>query len=388
MENIRTHGSFGLRENLAIIFRNQKKILTIFFSTVLITLIGSYLMSKVYEADAKILIQHYRETSVISTTSVPSNSYTSRAPQEQLLSEIEIFKSNAVLKKAVESLGAEKVLKKMSWRWDWLFDTPGNISAGIKNGLWSFTPTKIFFESVGLTKSSPENKTILAVRKIKKQLWIEPVKGTNVFAIVFKGPDPEFSALILNSLIESYQDYHVYLRQGIRGSQLFLGEVDRLKNELRTAKEKLLKLKQDYGIVSVEPQIQLMLEKLSKTRTAMQHIQLESIEMGLRIEETQRQIKNQPKVISLENSWTRNPTLITLTSQLAKLEIEKNRYVRGSASEARLDGEIATVKHRIANEKMSVRGMGRSGVNPVYQELQKDLAIEQKKTPRSHTFLC
>ena len=379
MEHVGTQDSFGIRENLAIIFRNQKKILTVLFSTVFITLLGSYLVSKVYEADARVLIQHYRETSIISTTSVPSNSYTARAPQEQLLSEIEIFKSNAVLKKAVELLGTEKVLEKMSWRWDWLFAAPGKISAGIKNGLWSFTPTKLLFEWVGLSKSPQKDKTILAVRKIKKQLWIEPVKGTNVFSIVFKSPDPEFSALMVNSMIDAYQDYHVYLRQGIRGSQLFLEEVDRLKNELRTAKGKLLKLKHNYGIVSVEPQIQLMLEKLSKTRTTMQRIQLESIEAELRIEEIQRQMETQPKVISLENSWTRNPTLTALTSQLAKLEIEKNRYVLGSASVARLDEEIATVKYRIANEKKSVRGMGRSGVNPVYQGLQKDLSIEQKK---------
>ena len=379
MEQIGTHNSFGLRENLEIIFRNQKKILAVLFSTVLITLVGSFLVSKVYEANARILIQHHREESVISTTSTPSNSYTTRAPQEQLLSEIEIFKSISVLEKVVESLGTERVLEGLSWRWDWLFDAPGNIVTGIKNGLWSFTPTKALFGWLGLIKPPQENKVNLAVRKMQKNLWIEPVKGTNVFAIAYKSPGPEFSALIVNSMIEAYQDYHVYLRQGIGGNELFSEEVDRLKNELKTAKQKLLKLKHTSGIVSVQPQIQLLLEKLSKTQIAMQQIKLEGTETELRIEEIKRQMEVEPKVIPLENSWTRNPVLDSMISRLAKLEIEKDLYVSDSISAARLDEEISTIRRRIANAKKSVQGMGRSGVNLVYQELQKDFAIEQKK---------
>ncbi len=379
MEQVIRDNTFGLRENLAIIFRNKRTILAVLISTVLISLIGSFLVSKVYEANARILIQNYREASIVSASSLPSNPTILNSSKDKLLSEIEIFKSSSVVGKTVDHFSPETVLDEMHWRWDWLGELPGKIRTTVFEGLWIFAPTKMLFNLLGLKEPVDKNKRLEAIRKITKHLSVEPIKGTNVFIVVFESPDGEFSALLVNSLIESYQDYHLYLRQGRGGAQLFTQEVDLLRNELRTAKKELLVLKHSSGIISVKPQIQNLLEKLNKTQAAIEQAEVESTEALLRIEETERQLQEQPKVIRLENSRTRNPILDTLTDQLAKLEIEKDLYVDYSASALRLNDEITRLKQRIAREKNSVHGSERSGINLVYQELQKDLRTEKKK---------
>ena len=387
MEHVIRDSTFGIRENLAIIFRNKRKILAVFFSTVLISFIGSFLVSKVYEAKGRVLIQNFREASIVSTSSLPSTTNILNSSQDKLLSEIEIFKSSSVVGKVVDKYGAETVLNDMRWRWDWLRELPGKIRSVIFDGLWSFTPTHMLFKWLGLEEPGEDNIKLAAIRKITKHLWVEPVKGTNVFTVAFEAPDDELSALMVNSLIESYQDYHLYLRQGRSGNQLFSEEVERLRNELRIAKKELLSLKHSSGIISVDPQIKLLIEKLNKTQADIEQARLESTEAELKINEIQRQLKRQPKVIRLENSRTRNPILDTLTDQLSKLEIEKDLYINGSSSALRLQDEIITIKQHISSEKSSVRGSERSGINLIYQELQKDLGFEKKKLQGlKHTF--
>jgi polysaccharide biosynthesis transport protein len=377
MESI-SSGSSGLRENLAIFFRYQSRIKTVFFTTVLISIVGSFLVSKVYEAEAKILIRHHREAKVISTSNVPSNLFTNEA-KEKLLSEIQIFKSISVIEKVVENLGPDVVLENMRWRWDWLRELPGKIKESLFKALWAFEPTKNLLHWLGRKQDRPGNNVRKAIGKIADNLTVEPVKGTNVFAVEFAAPDPDFAAQVVNTMVEMYQDFHLELRQGTSENKVFSEQVDRLKGELRQAKENLLTLKHDNGIISVNLQIPLLLERMNANQALMQKTHLDRTETELQIKELQRQLTTQPKFIQLENSWTRNPVLDSLRKKLSKLEMEKTMYVQGSGSAVKLEAEIESIKRRIANEGQIVKDSNKSGINPVYQEIQKDLSMGFKK---------
>ncbi len=372
------NSNYGLRENLAIIFRYKSRIKLVFFATVLISLIGSFLVSKVYEADAKILVSNHREAKIVTTSNAPLGVISSDS-KEKLTSEMEIFTSFAVLEKTVLKLGTDTVLESMRWRWDWLRELPGKVKETIYKQLWSFPPTETMLLWMGKTPEKEGDKAIVAMAKILDNLTLEPVRGSNVFAVVFETPDPDFAAVVVNTLIEMYQEVHLNLRQGVGESQVFSDQVSRLKQELREAKKKLLQLKHENGIISVDSQIRLLLDRMSANQTQIQDSQLQKSEIELEVAELKRQLSKQPKVIYLEKSWSRNPVVDALTKKLSALKSEQSLYIENSSAAVRLNAEIESIKQRINNEVASVQDTNKSGINPVYQEIQKDLSLGDKK---------
>ncbi len=369
---------YGLRENLAILFRYQQRIKTVFFCTILVSLIGSFLISKVYESDAKILVQNHREAKIISTSNISLGRFSSDS-KERLFSEIQIFTSSAVLEKTVSKLKPDYVLEKMRWRWDWLQELPGKIKESVYDVLWSFPITENILLWLGKTQDQLGDNTIIAKIKILDNLTIEPIRGSNVFEIILETPDPDFSALAVNTLVEMYQEVHLNLRQGVEENQIFSDQVTLLKKELYIAKKELLQLKHDSGVISVDSQINLLLDRISAIETQKQETQLQNIETKLQVAELERQLNKLPKIISLEDSWSRNPDLNTLTTKLSALQSEKNLYVENSVSSLRLNAEIDSIKKRINNEVSSIRDTNKLGINPIYQKIQGDLSLSYKK---------
>ena len=116
--------TFGLREHLATLFRHKRKIIAVFLSTVIGAVAGSYLASNVYVANLRILVQIDREPMRLGSIMTPSPATFAVRPREQVLTEVEIFRSPLIAQKLTEDLGPEIVKQNMRWRWNWVRELP------------------------------------------------------------------------------------------------------------------------------------------------------------------------------------------------------------------------------------------------------------------------
>jgi uncharacterized protein involved in exopolysaccharide biosynthesis len=370
---------YGLREHLATLFRHKSKILTIFLTAVLVAGPGSYLLSKVYQAKSRVLINRNRQPllveAILTTPRVPSGI----APKDETSTEAEIFKSPVLAEKLVEQVGAEKVLAEMRWRWDWLRELPNRTRDWLIRGLASWGPTRQVLSFMGIDFASGGSRFRDAVGKILDHLSVEPIRQADVFEAQFIAPDPEFAALVLNTLVRAYLDHQLELHQGKGTQEFFVEEAERLKEELRVARERMQKFKQQWGIVSLQLQTEDLLKRLSKTEVALRQARISAQEADKRIAEIRRQLAAQSQSIPLSTVSDRNPTLDKLRTNLAELELERKQYVEKSPAALQLEAEGAAVRAQIEAEQTKVSGSSTLGVNTTYQELQQTLALEQGK---------
>ncbi len=362
---------FGLRENLTTLFRHKRSIVCVALFAGAASFGVSLLQSKQWESSARILVQQNRAQPRIGSTFSTGDSFPQLNGHDQVRTEVEIFLSPVVLQKAVNALGPELVLDQMRWRWDWLRDLPMDIYNGLRDAL-----LKPFMDEGSGAPMTPEQ---LAMRKLSAHLAAMPVRETDVFAIGIVSPNPEFSARAVNTLLDAYLSRHIEIRQGALSSGVFAAETERLQADLREATMHLQKLKADTGVVSPATQKQLLLQRISDAEAALHAVDIDRVEARSRIAETRRQIARRPANVQLQSTVSRNPLIDALRTQLAELEAERAQYQPDSSAGRTLDRDIAQLRTRLRGEQEKVASSQISGPDNTYQEMERELALDQSK---------
>ena len=376
---------FGLRENLSTVFRHRRKILTVFIATVLVAVVGSYALSKVYQAQARVLVQINREplrlTPAIGPAAVASSVI---SPRDEIITEIEIFKSPLIAERLVERLGPDQVLSNMRWRWDFLREFPSKARKWALEQIWSVPDIREVLEGFGLSYSpGVVDPAIVAAAKISDNLDIFPIPKASVFEVNFEAPSPEFAALAVNTLMEIYLEHHLEIRRPNEATAFYTAEADRLREELREAEEQLQAFKRDSGIFSVNDQIALLLERLDRLESERAEAHLQAFETDELIAGIREQLEGQDGNVQVSQVRSLSPVAEELRLKILTLELERARYATGSPTDLRLEQEIAETRTRFRNASGRVVSTETSSVSQAYQDLQSRL-INLEGNRRAH----
>jgi len=371
--------AFGLREHIATLFRHKRKIIAIFLATVTVAVVGSYLVSPVYIASSRILVQFNREPMRLSSGISQGGAALEFRPREQVLTEVEIFRSPFVARELVEDLGPDVVEQRMRWRWDWVRDLPDRAREWVKSQLLSWEPTRVVLGFFGIKEEPPGDvdKIAFVAPIISDNLEAEATVQTDVFGVSFTAPDPVFAATTLNKLVEIYLERHLALRQPQKAKEILDEEATRLRQQLRAAEDRLQEFKETWQIVSVESQEGLLLNRLSEAEADLHESRKNLAETDERLRETRDQLADGSANVRLSTVVARNPVADQLRTALVQLELEQKQYVEGSPASQRVKREIADIRARLRAMRRTVEGTRTSGPSKNYQELQKILAIEQ-----------
>ena len=362
---------FGLRENLSTLFRHQTLILGVALLTAIASLTVALLQSKVWESAVRIVVQQNRQSVRVGSGAAGQDVPFGLNRSEQVRTEIEIMSSPVVLAETVNRLGAEAVLEKMRWRWDWLRDLPDRVVGAVRGFVMQTL--------LGNPPGDAANPSQLAMRKVAAHLVMEPVREAAVFTVSAESPDPKFSALLVDTVVDVYLNHHIAVRQVAATSGVFALEAARLRAELEAATARQQALKASTGTVSAGPQKQLLLQRLSDAEAALARADIEASESARRISEAERQLAQRSPQMELQNTVSRNPALDTLKQQLSQLEIERGNYRPGSSAARTVEIEIDSVQARLRNEVERVSSSRVSGVDTTYREVERGLLAERAR---------
>jgi len=370
--SVKTSASqFGLRENLSTLFRHKKLIVGVALLCAAASLVVAMLQSKVWESAARLVVQQNRQSVRVGSAAVGQDAPFGLNRSEQVRTEIEIMSSPSVLAETVLRLGPEQVLEKTRWRWDWLRELPSRVIDPPKQWIAS----KVF----DVVPGAPQPPVSLAMRRVGALMSLEPVREAAVFTVAVESPDPQFSALLVNTLIDVYLDHHIAVRQGNANSGVYAIESGRLRAELEMASASQQALKASAGVVDVGTQKQLLMQRLSDAESALARAEIETVESTRRISEGERQLANRSPEVELQTTTSRNPAIDTLRQQLAQLEIERGSYRADSPAGRSIDVEIESVQARLRNEQERVNSSRVSGVDTTYRDVERSLLAERGK---------
>lgn len=370
---------FGVREHLTTLFRHKGKVVTIAVSTVIAAIVWSYLISPVFVAQSRVLVQLSREP-VRLTSGLGQSSVTPiERARDQVLTEVEIVRSPLLARQLAERLGPEYVLENMRWRWDWLRELPSDIKGSIKYVLANWQPFKAIFNLLGMDLTLyPSDPLGEAAGKISDHLESAAILQTDVFAIEISAPSAEFAKIALDGLVAVYLDHHLSLRQPQSALEITDAEMMRLRSRLGEAEARLQEFKQKHRIVSIDRQKALLLDRLSQIDSSAQDARENYLASQQRVDEMERQLEEAGDDVDLSQvTSTRNPVADQLRAQIIELELERADYLDDSPTARQLSTEIERLRSRLREASSEVMSTQTSGTSDTYKALRTALALEK-----------
>ena len=355
---------YGLREHLNTMFRQKWKLFTILVVATIVAGPGSFLMTNMYSAEVRLLIQNAR-TPFTMTTPLTGQVFTPSeiTQKDDVATEVQIFTSPILVERLVDHFGAERVLDSMRGRWDWFIEWPGTVFKQVMTAV-GYAP-------------KPEDLHYQAVKKLQAHLNVEGVRQTHVFIASLDSPDPNFSADALNALVGIYMDHQLAVRKGKGTHEFFDEQTMQMRDELHQVELRLQAFKDKWNIVSIEDQKRHLLQQVTHTEAALRESQVAVVETEVRIAKLKERLAGQQEAIPLTNVSERNPMVDQLKNRLMQMELEYSQYVPDSQAAGELAREIANVRVRLKAESGKVTGAATSGLNQTYQDLKRTLVTEE-----------
>ncbi len=206
----------------------------------------------------------------------------------------------------------------------------------------------------------------MGIEAIHEDFSTGATPNSNVIRATFKHEDPEYSALILNTLVDQYLEYRseVYLSSRSTG---FGEQRERFETDLLRAEMNIKSFLEENAIGDFEAErlaAQSMYATVTdeifkvKSRTTAVEGQLETL------------ARQMPQTNPLVDIFVEDSTEQTLLNLRIEREQALSRYKPDSRVVVAIDKQIEQVEAYLAEQTGSV-GTRRTGPNPVYQDMEQ-----------------
>jgi len=333
------------RDIIAVLFRQRWPMLAAFALVVIAVAVSGVWIPK-YEAQMKILALRQRSDAMVtSSANAPSQYSNDQVSEEDLNSEVELLNSDDLLRKVVLATGLDEQ------------------SGSSANG--------------GSAVSIAE-----AVRKLSKNLKVEPLRKSNVISVSYDARDPRVAEEVLKALSAAYMEKHLELHRLSGEFKFFDQQTDQYKQGLNQAQEKLTDFTKGTGVVSAELERDSALHQADDFDSTARQAQTTMLETEQRVRALQAELKTvKPRVTTVVRNSDNPQLLQQLKSTLLNLQLKRTELLTKYEPTYRLvqevDQQIADAKSAIAAEESKPIRDESSDQNPDYQWVQAELTKAQ-----------
>jgi succinoglycan biosynthesis transport protein ExoP len=218
-----------LREYLRVILKRRYTVYTFFIIVFVVVLIGTLSSTPVYQASTKVLIERVEPYNL-----TMMNPYVMPYEPEFYETQYQLIKSTSLTQKVVKMLSLENTYQSYF---------PGqNISA---------TPEK--------------SKADILADIISAGIVVTPVKNSKIVTVSFLSTNPEFAALVANSLAKAYIEEILEMRMSSARYSIewMTQKADEEKKKLEASEKALQDYMKANDIVTVQDKVALTPEKLT-----------------------------------------------------------------------------------------------------------------------------
>ena len=238
----------SLRDIFQVIFKFKLVVTIIFLSVVCAVTLITFVMPKVYEADAKIMVKFGRENIYMPTSPTMRENQPilfDYSREERLNSEVEILNGRNLIEKVIGDLGPNKIYPDLDKK-------PLLVNPFAKK------PETVEQENEVFTKA-----TLLFMQNLS----IEPVRKSNIIDIKYQHNDPLIAAQVVNKLIEVFLEFHLNVYKKTHGYEFFDNQVAILKEKLENSENDYEAFCRQNNITSLNEQKSLLLQTISSLKT-------------------------------------------------------------------------------------------------------------------------
>jgi len=346
--------SFSTRDLMAIGFRHKRAVVITFWSLLAGAVLATILMPADYQASTKFLVERSRIDPVVSAGH-EAGAIKTDVSEEEMNSELEILKSDDVMRQVVVTVGLHK-----------------------RRSLLSVLDVDNLLGYVGL-KQTEEEKIAKAARRLSNKLTMTLVKKSNLITVTYSSSDPKLAARVLQALDDAFlaKDTAVHHPEG--QFQFFDQQAQTYQKSLADAEAQLKDFSEQQGGVSPQLARDITLQKLNEFAANLQQTYTEIKSNEQRIDALEKQAGITPERLTTQSSATDDAQVLQgMKNTLISLELKRTelltKYQPTYPLVQEVDKQIADTKQSIANEEAKPLKAETTDRNPTYAWINEELA--------------
>jgi uncharacterized protein involved in exopolysaccharide biosynthesis len=334
--------SWTLRDVVAMGFRRRHAAIVCFFG-VLAGTIAYVLLTPEYRAETKILVRRQRVDGVVTADPNQPMAIQTSMAEEEMNSEVELIKSDDVLRKVVAQCG---------------------LASSSGGGLLHRHRT-------------PQELADLALLSLRSHLMIEALPKTNVIRITYTAPEPARAAQVLESLNAVYLETNRDMHRSAGQLEFFDQQAKNASDQLQTAEQRLKEFPKQDGTANPALARDYTLQKLNEFNYNLGQTRQSIAEGQSRIASLEQLSKTTPPRLTTQmRQADAGPALQLMKSTLLTLELKRSdmasKYRADYPPLKELEKEIESTQSAIGAEKPL--GDVTTDQNPAYVWIQGELA--------------
>ncbi len=161
--------------------------------------------------------------------------------------------------------------------------------------------------------------------RTQKKLDVKPSRDSSVLSLAYSSPDPDFSAAMLNAIVQAYIDTTLEMRRepARRYNEFFDARARTLRDTLEKAQARLSKYQQSHGLVATDERLDIEYARLAELSSQVVALQSNAADTRSReriarsAPEQMDQVRNDPEAASITGELaTQQNRLVDLLSRL------------------------------------------------------------------------
>ncbi|PLX86056.1 MAG: hypothetical protein C0617_02660 [Desulfuromonas sp.] len=380
---MRTKGQdLHLRDALRVVNKRLKIVLIFFSVTLLLVLVGTFLVTPRYEGMTKVMIERSQSSDLTSRSRAVSSD------PEFYETQFQLIKSWAVSRRVVEMLSQRENYAE-------LFSEGQEGFSLVQSGLdWAKGGWSAVQSLFGVDDGGTEGESLIPseghlAETISRGMRVRPIADSRILTISFLSPNPEFAALVANTTAKAYIDVILNMKMEASKSSLdwMTNKAEAEKKKLDEAEKSLQDFMKANDIVTVSNRIAVNPEKLSEL--SVQLVRAESKRKEL--EALYSKIKNgaeNPQFALTVEAIASDATLRVLRSQVVESEKRimelSNKYGPRHPVMIKSHGDLKVLEEKVKEE---IRRHVHSIKNEYDFSLAKETGLKkQLREARSETI--
>jgi uncharacterized protein involved in exopolysaccharide biosynthesis len=310
------------RDIIIFLFKWKYSLIGYFLLVVASVTLFVYLFPQKYEATASVLIESNRAP-VMRSDIAPGVEELS-----VLNSEVAIILSRTVLAAAVDEVGVSKD------------DEPPTTMERLMEafGTW--------LEEVGLSEAMTPREQM--IRKLEKDLAVEPLPNSNVINITFSGKNPKWSAQIVNAVTDNYIQHHLKIFSSAGTSQVYRLQVDRLRRELDRRRKELADYKRTSSVTALDDTMHSLVQLQGSLSSDLEKARLELAELRTRFGPGHTRVS-----VATGRVESIKRTLTETREKLQKLELQQEKIRELELASGSAERSYQEYQKRYEEERLS-----------------------------------
>ena len=340
----------GLKDFVAVLFKQKYKFLTIFVPTILVVTAGSFLLPPTYEAKSALLVKFGREyiyQPEVGERNSETRSVIPLTQEEVINSEIQILTSQDLMEKVITAIGIKDLYPD-------------------------------------LLENPPKRGTPLgeAIRRFTKKLSIEGIKKSNVIQISFRHRNPQIAAKAVNLLTDFFKEKHLRVYTDNRSSFLEQ-QLLSFNRRLKKSQDRLEHFKQKNQVFSLDEQRSLLLRQYTDLDTSLKNTEHLVEALREKVAYLTREIQRIPENVQ-QQIETEPPKIIDdAKSNLLILQLKEQelleRYMDDNPQVSNVRRGIGFVEDFMGRHEDDLKRKITMARNVVYQDIERELIRSQSE---------